>query len=195
MHMPFHPGPEWYIAFHELDPSTDRQCIYYTQKEERCSWLSDDNERAIELHRLISTLPHGTVNLDLLIDYVLCCCCMLSRAKHRIRIEDRQELLPLAERWLDEVQRHATATTYHLTSSVPTSEENNDTNHNTGASQVSSPNRATTNSTIPPSIALSFGSNQSTCVINGTPPKPVTNSSPKHPGADAIESTIQSFES
>jgi hypothetical protein len=119
MPVPFHPGPEWCIAFHELDPSTDRQCIYYTQKEERCCWLSDDNERAIELHRLISTLPHGTVKLNLLIDYVLCYCCMFGRAKHRIRIGDRQELLPLAERWLDEVQRHANATTYHPTSFIP----------------------------------------------------------------------------
>lgn len=172
MAVSFHPGPEWYKAFNELDPSTDRQCIYYTQKEERCGWSSDKNGEAIILHRLISTPPHKNTSLnllDLLIRYILCCCCMYGRAKHRDRIGDRQELLPLAERWLDEIQGHGTAATYH-----------------------------TTNSTTPPSNAPNFRPNQPVFVISGTsptPPTPVTNPSSKHSGLDAVESTIQSFES
>jgi hypothetical protein len=175
----FHPGPDWYIAFHDFNPSTDRQCIYYTQGKQRCSWPSNDNGRAIQLHRLIRALPRGTLNLDFLIEYVLCCCCMRGRAKHRLRIEDRQELLPLAERWLEESQRIAAPAPLD-NFSAQTSEDGDD------GDRVS-------NSTTPPTTPPSFEASQSSTILNRTPQR--STDSLEHLTADAVDTTIHSTES
>jgi hypothetical protein len=77
------------------------------------------------------TLPQGTSILTYW--STMSCAAAACQKAGRHRIGDRRELLPLAERWLDEVQKHATAVTYYCTPSVPTSEENDNNNHDTGS--------------------------------------------------------------
>lgn len=115
--MRFNPGVSWFAPFHELHPSKDSQCIYFTQNETRCRWLSSNNERAIELYETISSLPAETVSIELLEEYILCWCCISGRARHRDRIEDVELLVSLAERWQDEIRRH-TAKQFSLAASV-----------------------------------------------------------------------------
>jgi hypothetical protein len=104
--MPFNPDASWFIPFHEHDPSINR-CIYFTQRGARCQWFCEDrdNKRAIELCEIISGRPTEAIGIELMEEYILCNCCM--RAKHRDRIEDVELWTPLAERWLDEIRRHA----------------------------------------------------------------------------------------
>ena len=105
--MVFNPGVPFFIAFHELDPSRDKRCIFFTQKKARCRNFraESDIKRAIELHKTINTISGDTVDLDLLQEYVLSTCCR--RAKHRDRIEDIDLLIPLALRWQNEILAHA----------------------------------------------------------------------------------------
>lgn len=107
--MPFNPSVSFFIPFHELDPSKQRQCIYFTQKGARCrvSCSNSDNKRAITLQKAIRSMPCEAVSLDLLQEYVLCSCCRSGRARHRDRIEDVGFLMPLSLRWQDEIQRDA----------------------------------------------------------------------------------------
>lgn len=102
----YNSGVSWFIPFHELDPSKQSQCIFFTQKGTRCRWpcQESDNKRAIELHQTIITRPSESVNLDLLLEYILCNCCRSNRARHRDRIEDVGLLVPLAQRWQYEIQ-------------------------------------------------------------------------------------------
>lgn len=108
--MPFNPGASWFISFHEHVPSTNDKYIYFTQNETRCRWSCQkrDNKRAIELYETISGLPAEAVGIELIKDYILCNCCRSGRAQHCDRIEDVGLWTPLAERWLDEIRRHAT---------------------------------------------------------------------------------------
>lgn len=116
--MPYNPGVSFFIPFDELDPSNEKQCIYYTQKGARCrcSCQESDNKRAAALQKEIISMPCEAVSLDLLEEYVLCNCCRSGRARHRDRIEDEGLLKPLALRWQDEIRRHAADLTSHTTS-------------------------------------------------------------------------------
>ena len=107
--MPFNPDASWFIPFHEHDPSTNDQCIYFTQGGTRCRWSCQtrDNTRGIELYGIICSLPAGAVGIELIKDYILCNCCRSGRAQHRDRIEDVGLWTPLAERWLDEIRSRA----------------------------------------------------------------------------------------
>ncbi|KAH8884331.1 hypothetical protein GQ53DRAFT_399305 [Thozetella sp. PMI_491] len=107
--MPFEPGASWFVSFYEHDPSTDDQCIYFTQKETRCLWpcQAKDNQRAIELYETINHMPAEAVGIELIEEYILCNCCRSGRAKHRDRIVDVELSVPLAERWQREVREHA----------------------------------------------------------------------------------------
>jgi hypothetical protein len=118
--MAYNPGVSFFIPFHELDPSNQKQCIFFTQKGTRCLWSCQegDNRRAVELHRTIIATPSEAVSLDLLQEYVSCNCCRSGRARHRDRIEDIGLLIPLAERWQDEIRRHV-AHQFHHTTYVP----------------------------------------------------------------------------
>src|SRR5947209_1255466 len=122
--MAYNPGVSFFIPFHELDPSKQSQCIFFTQKGARCRWLcqESDNQRAIALHETILTTSSEAVSLDLLQEYVLCNCCRSGRARHRDRIEDIGLLVPLAWRWQDEIWRHA-ADQSNRTTYVPALEE------------------------------------------------------------------------
>jgi len=102
--MPFDPGVSWFVPFHEYDPFTDSRCIYFTQKETRCLWPCSDNKQAMQLHETIKSLPAETVDVRLIEEYILCTCCKSGRAQHRHRIEDAELLIPLAERWKDEIR-------------------------------------------------------------------------------------------
>src|SRR5271170_4864760 len=120
--MAYNPGVSFFIPFHELDPSKQSQCIFFTQKGARCRCRcqESDNRRAIALHKTIIAISSEAVGLDLLQEYVLCNCC--SRARHRDRIEDIGLLIPLARRWQDEIRRHTADQSNHTTS-VPALEE------------------------------------------------------------------------
>src|SRR6266480_3588114 len=88
--MAYNPGVTFFIPFHELDPSKQSQCIFFTQKGARCRWSCQkgDNKRAMELYETIIAISSEAVSLDLLQEYVLCNCCRSGRARHRDRIED-----------------------------------------------------------------------------------------------------------
>src|SRR5438045_7141118 len=81
--MAYNPGVSFFIPFHELDPSEQSQCIYFTQKGARCRWTcqESDNRRAIALHNTIIAISSEAVSLDLLQEYVLCNCCRSGRAR------------------------------------------------------------------------------------------------------------------
>lgn len=98
----------WFVPFHTHNPTRNVQCICYAPtREARCRAPCErpDNRRAIKLHKTISDLPAETVDIQLIKEYILCICCRFAR--HRDRIEDVGLLTPLAERWLDEIKRHA----------------------------------------------------------------------------------------
>lgn len=122
--MRYNPGVSFFITFDELDPSIEKQCIYYTQKGTRCRWScqQSDNKRAVALQKEIISMPCEAVSLDLLKDYVLCNCCRSGRARHRDRIEDEGLLELLALRWQNEIRRHGADLTNH-TNSIPTLNE------------------------------------------------------------------------
>ena len=91
-----------FVSFYEHDPVNQRQCIYFTKYRERCPWhcRDDDNWRAKNLReRVISS-----ERIDLLLDYILNSCCR--KAGHQNGMENDPLLIPLAERWKAEIQRH-----------------------------------------------------------------------------------------
>src|SRR6266480_6641556 len=123
--MAYNPGVSFFIPFHELDPSKQSQCIFFTQKGARCRWSCQkgDNKRAMELYETIIAISSEAVSLDLLQEYVLCNCCRSGRARHRDRIEDIGLLIPLASRWQDEIWRHGADQPNYYTTSVSALEE------------------------------------------------------------------------
>lgn len=117
--MSYKPDASSFIPFYELDPSTQKQCIFITQKGERCkrTLSGTDNNRAIEIHQNIIAISSVTVDLDLLQEYIVCNCCRSGRgARHRDRIEDSNLLIPLAQRWQDEIRRNSALQSNHTTS-------------------------------------------------------------------------------
>lgn len=61
----------------------------------------------IELHETINALLAETVGVELIEEYILCNYCRSGRAQYRDRIMDVELLILLAERWQDEIRRHA----------------------------------------------------------------------------------------
>ncbi|KAF3391597.1 hypothetical protein F1880_007642 [Penicillium rolfsii] len=104
--MVFNPDISFFISFNDLDPSTQKQCIFFTQKGARCksNCRDQDNERAIELQHLLKATPVEDINIKILSEYAQCNCCLWKRAQHRDKIEDLQLLTPLAQRWLNEIR-------------------------------------------------------------------------------------------
>lgn len=101
--MAYNPGVSFFIPFHELDPKRQSQCIFFTLKGMRCRCSASDSQQAIQLHKEITANGSEDVSLDLLQEYIKCNCCMFGRARHRERIEDIGLLMPLAQRWQDEI--------------------------------------------------------------------------------------------
>jgi hypothetical protein len=104
--MSYNPGVSFFIPFHQLDPR-DTRCIFFTQKVTRCLWScrASDKTRAIALHRTITA--NEATSFELIREYVLCSCCRSDGARHRDRIEDIGLLIPVAQRWQDEILRQA----------------------------------------------------------------------------------------
>lgn len=119
--MAFNNDVSWFVSFHAHDPSRNKKCICYApSKGRRCLAPCErpDNQRAIELHRqIINDLSAEAVDIRLLRDYILCVCCRFSY--HRDSIQDAGDLTPLAERWLDEIKRHAAVQSRRTVSTAP----------------------------------------------------------------------------
>ncbi|CAI9634157.1 unnamed protein product [Alternaria burnsii] len=101
------PGVDFFVSFNDLNPSAQKQCIYFVKADRpdrRCKWdcSESDNRRAIELHRIIAQNESEDTLVDHIRDYIQSTCC--SRAKHRDVILSSPLLVPLVERWLDEIQ-------------------------------------------------------------------------------------------
>ncbi|CAN9321204.1 unnamed protein product [Alternaria alternata] len=101
------PGVDFFVSFNDLNPNAQKQCIYFVKADRpdrRCKWdcSESDNRRAIELHRIIAQNESEDTLVDHIRDYIQSTCC--SRAKHRDIILSSPLLIPLVERWLDEIQ-------------------------------------------------------------------------------------------
>jgi hypothetical protein len=107
--MRFNPGVSWFTPYCDHDPSTDRTCIYFTQRKVRCSRTCDieDNELAIQLHGEINSLSTDAISLELIAKYISYLCCGWGKTRHRDSIEDDELLIPLSERWKDEICKYA----------------------------------------------------------------------------------------
>ena len=187
--MAYNPGVSFFIQFHELDPSKESQCIFFTQKGARCRWAcrESDNRRAIVLHKTINAISSEAVGLDLLQEYVLCNCCRSGRARHRDRIEDINLLIPLARRWQDEIQRYADHTT-----SVPALEESVFTPYAHTTLATPSPSDTTTLYTpIESPFSYQLNAPRSSS-INATPSKPVASSPYFQYGSSGFSTTTES---
>jgi hypothetical protein len=92
-----------FIRFHELDPRTQDQCIYITQKGSRCLWPSSNNGRAKELYAMLSQCQDNSIDVKVLRDYIVSNCCKSGRAQHRDRIADVNLLPSLVQRWRAEI--------------------------------------------------------------------------------------------
>ena len=172
--MAYNPGVSFFIPFHEFNPSTQAQCIFFTQKRKRCRYTcrESDTRRAILLHKTINTISSEAVGLDLLQEYVLCNCCRSGRAQHRDRIEDIELLTPLARRWQDEIRRRADHTT-----SVPALEWSVITTDVYSTPPTSSPNGTTArNRSIEGPYYYQLNDSASSS-IKATTSKPVASSS------------------
>ena len=172
--MAYNPGVSFFIPFHELDPSKQSQCIFFTLKGARCQ--ESDNRQAIALHKTIIAISREVVSLDLLQEYVLCNCCRSGRAQHRDRIEDICLLIPLAQRWQDEIWKHAADQSNHTTS-VPALEESIFIPYAYTTPATSTPSHTTT--LYPPTASQSYHqpNAQRSFSSNVTPSKPVASSS------------------
>jgi hypothetical protein len=177
--MAYNPGVSFFIPFHELDPSRQSQCIFFTQKGARCRWHCQeyDNRRAIALHQTIITIPSEAVSLDLLQEYVLCNCCRSGRAQHRDRIEDIGLLTPLALRWQDEIRRHA-ADQFNHTTFVPALEESIFIPYAYTTPAASTPSHTTTLYTPTASPSYYQHDARTSFSINATPSNPAASLSP-----------------
>lgn len=97
------PDVSSFIRFHELDPRTQDQCIYITQKGSRCQWPSSNNGRAKELYATLSQCQNESIDVEVLQDYIVSNCCKSGRAQHRDRIADTGLLPSLVQRWRGEI--------------------------------------------------------------------------------------------
>jgi hypothetical protein len=97
------PDVSSFIRFHDLDPRTQDQCIYITQKGLRCQFSSSDNSRAKELYVMLSQCQDKSIDGKVLQDYILSNCCKSGRARHCDRIEDVGLLPLLVQRWCGEI--------------------------------------------------------------------------------------------
>ncbi|CAN9266229.1 unnamed protein product [Alternaria alternata] len=101
------PGVDFFVSFNDLNPNAQKQCIYFVKAnrpDRRCKWdcSESDNRRAIALHPIIAQNESEDKLVDHIRDYIQSNCC--SRAKHRDVILSSSLLIPLVERWLDEIQ-------------------------------------------------------------------------------------------
>ncbi|TLS21626.1 uncharacterized protein PpBr36_09447 [Pyricularia pennisetigena] len=139
--------PSDFVSFYEFDPASDRRCIYLTQKKFRCklSCHQEDRDRACKLYIRFTTTDE-LPDLEQVQEYAKLNCCRGKRIWHQDRIEDQGNLVPLAERWLDEIRlRMGEKTVQHAarTASITT-------NNGIAQAQAASPSSATNPSSPAP---------------------------------------------
>ena len=169
--MSYNPGVTFFVPFHDLDPSRQDKCIFFTQKVARCRWSChrDDNRRAIVLRNEINAVSNEEkVDLELLEEYIRCNCCRSGNARHRDRIEDVNLLTPLAQRWQDEIWARADHST-----PVPTLDESVSSPYSERSIATPSPGGPTTVYTLG-GDQFHHGSNSPS--VYATPSKPAATS-------------------
>ncbi|CAN9342059.1 unnamed protein product [Alternaria alternata] len=122
------PGVGFFVSFNDLNPHTQKQCIYFVKKlraDRRCtiSCSDDDNKRAIELYSIINKKEWEHVLVDEIKEYIESKCC---REWHQNAILSSTLFVPLVKRWLDEIKirKHSNQPSSHSThSSTPTTPE------------------------------------------------------------------------
>jgi hypothetical protein len=98
------PGVDFFVGFPDLNPNTQTQCIYFVKADRpnrRCRNEHSDGKRAIELHRIITENKPEEILVAHIEEYIRSNCC--DRARHRDLVRSSPLLIPLVERWLDEV--------------------------------------------------------------------------------------------
>lgn len=110
--MTFNPGVEFFVSFYDLDPCNKR-CIYFTKYNPptRCKWPCDDDDytQTLALRENILSCSDQTERVRLIRDYVLHNCCrrgIYESARHRLSMERDGLLIPLVQRWIDEIRSH-----------------------------------------------------------------------------------------
>ena len=106
----FVPEASDFISFNDIQPSGSSRCIYLIKPGERCKLYrgKDESRRMSELHRQIMESSAKPIFLNLLMEYAQSNCCTWRKSQHNHRIKDRGLLVPLAQRWSDEIQEQAT---------------------------------------------------------------------------------------
>ncbi|KAH7384434.1 T5orf172 domain-containing protein [Phaeosphaeria sp. MPI-PUGE-AT-0046c] len=97
------PDVNFFVSFYDLEPNAQSQCIYFVKKDRddrRCKY-SVDKKRAIELRNIIIQRESEGILIDEIKEYVRLNCC--ARAKHQDVVLSSPLLIPLVERWLDEI--------------------------------------------------------------------------------------------
>jgi hypothetical protein len=118
------PGVDFFVSFPDLDPNTQKQCIYFVKADRpdrRCKYDHSDSKRAIELHRIITESEPEETLVKHIEEYIKSNCC--DRARHRDLVLSSPLLIPLVERWLDEVlneRRFEDASRQSTPSTTPT---------------------------------------------------------------------------
>ncbi|KAI6380921.1 hypothetical protein MCOR25_001447 [Pyricularia grisea] len=94
--------PTDFVSFYEFDPALDRRCIYLTKRRTRCmlSCRQEDRDRAHKLYIRFTTTDE-LPDLEQVKEYAKLNCC---RRWHHDAIEAQETLVPLAERWLNEIR-------------------------------------------------------------------------------------------
>ena len=177
-------GVDFFIRFNDLDPIAQDTCIFFTKEGRRCRLSCRDNNQAIELHRRITQSEN--VFIDDIIEYILCNCCREARAQHRDRIVNIGLLIPLAERWLDEIltqrrleetQRQAAEPSTPATS-APTSRASSPASSTYATSATSTPSRNTTIETPLTNPSYHRSGSQSSFSTSSTLSKPDASPTP-----------------
>ncbi|KAH7041465.1 T5orf172 domain-containing protein [Microdochium trichocladiopsis] len=101
-------GVSRFPAFHELVPYGPRQCIYRKKDGERCDFESDEIAEAEYFYEQIIA-SEDLPELDLLLEYAWSNCCGPRKdgvgARHQDSLQDKRLLVPLAERWREEIRK------------------------------------------------------------------------------------------
>lgn len=107
------PGVEFFVSFYDID-QFNKRCIYFTKytPPTRCKWPCDDDDytEALALRAKILTCSNHAERVRLLREYVLYNCCRRGRyesARHQGSMKDDGLLMPLVQRWDDEIRSHA----------------------------------------------------------------------------------------
>jgi hypothetical protein len=150
-------------------------------------------ELRIALQNTIIATSDEAESLDLLRKYVLYNCCRSGCAPHRDRIEDIDLLIPLVQRWQDEIWRHAADQPNHTTS-VPAFRKSGLIQDTYTTAATSTPSHTTTPDTTSTSLSY-YQPNARMLKSNSTAPsKQAVRSSPyRHSSLISSTTTYTEF--